>query len=112
MALAELPPVSAPDRGAIAKPNCDADGSVVWLRGEHDMFTLAELWETMARAIASDDGDVVVDLSAVEFMDASTIGVLIRARTILRKRSRSLTLRSPSTRALRVLGLCDLANTA
>ena len=112
MALAELPPVSAPDRGPIAQPNCDADGSVVWLRGEHDLFTLAGLWETMARAIAFDDGDVVVDLSAVDFMDASTIGVLVRARTLLGKRSRSLTLRTPSTRASRVLGLCGLANTA
>ena len=104
MALTELSPVAA--------PNCDAAGNVVWLRGEHDIFTVAALWATMARAIAFDDGDVMVDLSAVDFMGASTIGVLVRARKILRRQSRSLTLRSPSTRALRVLGLCHLANTA
>ena len=103
MALAALPHAS---------PNFDAGSNVVWLRGEHDIFTLAGLWETMSRAIAFDDGDVVVDLSAVEFMGASTIGILVRARTILAKRSRSLTLRSPSPRALRVLGLCGLANSA
>ena len=112
MALTELPPVSAPHRDVKALSICETDGSVVWLRGEHDLFTLAELWEAMARAIAFADGDVVVDLSAVEFMDASTIGVLVRARTILGKRSRSLTMRSPSTRASRILGLCGLANTA
>jgi anti-anti-sigma factor len=104
MALAELSPVAA--------GNGDADGNVVWLRGDHDIYTVAALWETMARAIAFDDSDVVVDLSAVDFMGASTISVLVRARKILRSRSRSLTLRSPSTRASRVLGLCRLANTA
>ena len=66
----------------------------------------------MAQAIAFDDGDVVVDLSGVDFMGASTVGVLVRASELLQKRARSLTLRWPSTRALRVLGLCGLANTA
>jgi anti-sigma B factor antagonist len=112
MALTELPPLSCPYGDVKALPTCNTDGSVVWLRGEHDLFTLAELWETMARAIAFDDGDVVVDLSAVDFMDASTISVLVRARTILAKRSRLLTMRSPSTRASRVLRLCGLAHTA
>jgi anti-anti-sigma factor len=112
MALAELSPETVSHRDLMASPNCDADGSVVRLRGEHDFYTAPELWEAMAKAIAFDDGDVVVDLSAVEFMGASTVGVLIRARAFLQKGSRSLTLRSPSTRALRVLGLCGVANTA
>ena len=34
---------------------------------------------TVARAIAADDTDVVIDLSEVTFMDAATIGVMIRA---------------------------------
>lgn len=112
MALVELPSVSAPEKPPMALPNYDTVGSVVWLRGEHDIFTLPGLWETVARAIEFDDADVVVDLSAVDFMDASTIGVLVRARTILAKRSRSLTLRAPSTSAVRVLGLCGVATAA
>ncbi len=112
MALAELSPVTVSRRDLMALPNCDADGSVVRLRGEHDFYTAPALWHTLAQAIAFDDGDVVVDLSGVDFMGASTVGVLIRASDFLQKRSRSLTLRSPSTRALRVLGLCGLANTA
>jgi anti-sigma B factor antagonist len=112
MALAELPFVSTPDRRPMSVPPYEAAGNVVWLRGEHDMSTLSGLWEIVARAIAFDDGDVVIDLSAVDFMDASTIGVLVRARTILAERSRSLTLRSPSTRAVRVLDLCGVATTA
>jgi anti-anti-sigma factor len=64
---------------------------------------------TMARAIAFDDTDLVIDLSEVTFMDAATVTVMIRAEAFLRDRSRSLTLRSPSTHARRVLGVGGLA---
>ena len=60
----------------------------------------------MARAIAFDEADVVVDLSEVTFMGAATVGVILRAEAFLRERSRSLMLRSPSTCSRRILGLC------
>jgi anti-anti-sigma factor len=82
---------------------------VVWLRGEHDGFTVHELVVTMARAITLGDAELVVDLSGVEFMGAATAGVLIRSRALLRTRSRSLVLRSPSRSARHLLDLCDLA---
>lgn len=83
------------------------DRTVVWLRGEHDTATVAALSETMARAIALDTPGLVVDLSDVEFMDASTVGVIVRTQELLRPRT--LVLRSPSKRARRVLELCELA---
>jgi anti-anti-sigma factor len=88
----------------------DPPRTVIWLRGEHDISTVAELSGTIARAIASDDADLVVDLADVEYMGAATVGVLLRAREILRTRSRSLVLRSPSTCARRVLELCGHAD--
>jgi anti-anti-sigma factor len=88
----------------------DADCTVVWLRGEHDVSTMDTLSETMARAIALDDADVVVDLSEVRFMSAATVGVIIRAREFLRSESRSLALRSPSGCAGRVVELCGLGD--
>jgi anti-anti-sigma factor len=84
----------------------NSDRTVVWLRGEHDVSTVAALSETMARAIALDDGDVVVDLSDVQFMGAATVRVIIRAREFLRLRSRFLVLRSPSECARRTLDVC------
>jgi anti-sigma B factor antagonist len=96
--------------GVVASEGLAADRAVVWLRGEHDVSTVAALAEAMARAVALDDRDVVVDLSGVQFMDAATVGVIIRARDLLRLRSRSLRLRSPSTRARRVFDLCGLAD--
>jgi anti-sigma B factor antagonist len=109
MVLAESSSVTS-RRGPVAFPVRDADRTVVWLRGEHDVSTVAALSQTMARAIALDDGDLVVDLSDVQFMDAATVGVIIRARDFLRLQSRSLALRSPSSCAARILDLCDLAD--
>ena len=74
----------------------EGDRIVVWLRGEHDIATTAESSEALAWAIAMGDADLVVDLSEVQFMDASTIGVIVKARNFLLTRSRSLSLRAPT----------------
>lgn len=108
MALTELPSVPANPHGS-AVAGRGGDRTVVWLRGEHDIATTAELSETLARAIAIDNTDLVLDLSEVRFMDASTIGVIVRAQNFMRERSRSLSLRAPATCALRVLDACGLA---
>ena len=108
MARAESSSLTS-SRGPEEFPVRECDRTVVWLRGEHDVSTVAALSQTMARAIALDDGDLVIDLSGVDFMDAATVGVIVRARDFLERQSRTLELRSPSTCAARVLDLCDLA---
>jgi anti-sigma B factor antagonist len=82
---------------------------VVWVRGEHDISTRDRLSVRLATAAGRDAADIVVDLSGVTFMDASTIGALVAARNDLRVHSRSLTFRHPSRIALRLLELCGLA---
>jgi anti-anti-sigma factor len=82
--------------------------TVVRLRGDHDMSTALALSVELFWAIAADDADLVVDLRDVQFMDAATVGVLIGARESLRPRGRSLTLRSLSSAAQRVIDVCDL----
>lgn len=82
--------------------------TVVALRGEQDMSTAARVAEPLADVGAVGQGDVVVDLSQVLFMDAAIIGVLIGARNALRSQSRDLTIRAPSRLARRVLELCGL----
>ncbi len=106
MASIEFSSGSVSGRRPPVLSGCEADRGVVWLRGAHDASTVAALCTIMARVIALDDADVVVDLSEVTFMGAATVGVIIRAEAFLRERSRSLTLRSPSTYARRILGLC------
>ena len=79
------------------------------LHGEHDLSTAVALAETVACAIADDDeADLVLDLSDVSFMDASTITVILRARTYLGDRHRALQLRDPSRSSRRLLELCEL----
>ncbi len=95
---------TVPDRSPVP----EAVPTVVRLRGQHDVSTDAALCQTLACAIACNGAPLVIDLSEVEFMGASTIGVIVRAREFLRLRSRSLTVRSPSVHARRIIDLCGL----
>jgi anti-anti-sigma factor len=83
---------------------------VVWVRGEHDISTRDRVTVRLAKAAGRDAADIVVDLSGVTFMDASTIGALVASRNDLRVHSRSLTFRHPSQTAQRLLDLCGLTS--
>jgi anti-anti-sigma factor len=72
------------------------------------MSTSVDDSATLAKAIALNDSDLMVDLSEVRFMDGSTIRTLVRANAFLGERSRSLKLRSPSRSALLVLRVSGL----
>jgi anti-sigma B factor antagonist len=102
----ESPSVSVFPRGDMRRGS-DPLRTVVWVRGEHDIATRADL-SAIAQAASLDDADIVVDLSGVSFMDASTIGALVVAENHLQARSRSLSIRDPTPRARRVLDLCGL----
>jgi anti-anti-sigma factor len=82
--------------------------TVVWLQGDQDIATDGELWRVLACAIAANDAAIVVDLSEVELMSASTLGVIVKARVLLREQSRSLTVRYPSAFVRRIIGICGL----
>jgi anti-sigma B factor antagonist len=81
--------------------------TLVVLRGDHDRATVDTLATTLARATAEGD-DIVVDLSAVTFIDAVVIGTLVRARNAASARGQSLRLRAPSACAARLIELCRL----
>ena len=84
--------------------------TVVWVRGEQDLSTEADLWQTIASSLGGADADLVVDLSEVEFMGVATVRVFLRTAELLRQNSHSLRFRAPSKRALRLLDLCGLAD--
>ncbi len=110
MAPIESLSVTVSRRGPLAFARRDPARTIVWLRDEHDVSTVAALSETMARAIARNDGDLVVDLSKVLYMGSATVGVIVRTRELLESRARALTLRSPSRCAQRILDLCGHAD--
>ena len=104
--------VPAMHRAGSSFVDIEADETVVWLSGEHDITTVASLTATMTRAIELDYADVIVDLAGVGFLDASAVGVLVQARTLLGLQSRALTVRAPSRIARRVLDACAFADVA
>lgn len=81
---------------------------ILALRGEFDTANARSLRSLIDTAIADGGGDLVLELGQVEFMDASTIGVLIDADAALRRHARALRLRSPSGIGRRLLEVCLL----
>jgi anti-anti-sigma factor len=87
----------------------DGDLHVVRLDGELDLANASGVDAELQRVEETDADVIVVDLSAVSFIDSSGIRVLI---TAARRSSRDnrLVLQSPSATVLRVLHLAGVAS--
>jgi anti-anti-sigma factor len=114
MTLTVLPPARAA-RGIRSTPTtpvvrAEGTGTVIVLRGEADFSTTAVLSDLLSRVIASQAGDVVIDLAEVEFIDTATIRALAVGLQSLDGQGRMLTFRSPSRLAARMLHLFELAD--
>jgi len=92
--------VTAPERGG--------GRTVVWLRGEHDLSSAPALSAAIASAAAAHDADIALDLGGVEFMDSTTIHVILRAKSLIESEGRALAVRDPSRFARFALGVCGL----
>jgi anti-anti-sigma factor len=95
--------VGTPDSAPLVSR--EGDRIVVWLDGECDIATAFVLDEALTKAISDDRADVIVDLSGVTFIGTVTIDALIKFRNTLRRQFRSLTVRSPSRCAKRLLAV-------
>ena len=84
------------------------DGAVVVsLAGELDLYNAHEVRDALLEICAESPDRLVVDLSAVRFIDSTALGVLIEARTKLANR-RGFLLAAPgleTRRALEISGL-------
>jgi anti-sigma B factor antagonist len=84
------------------------DGAcVVSLGGELDLYNAPQVREALTEACSDSPQRVVVDLSEVEFIDSTALGVLIEARTRIDNRQAFL-LAAPgleTRRALEISGL-------
>jgi anti-sigma B factor antagonist len=80
---------------------------VVRLAGELDLYNAAVVRKTLVEACTDGPAKVVVDLSEVEFIDSTALGVLIEARTRLPNRKGFLLAgpRLETRRALEISGL-------
>jgi anti-sigma B factor antagonist len=81
---------------------------VVVVEGEIDISTMPELRQTLAKVIAQRREEVIVDLAAVEFIDASGVGVLVGAAGEAARAGVKFRLHAPSPPVERVLTLAQL----
>ena len=93
--------------GSVRVTPANNEHTVVHLAGEHDLSTVPALADAFSHAIAVDSTDLLVDLSEVTFVDASTITALMQLRNSLAAGSRSLTIHQPSACASRLLDICS-----
>ena len=80
---------------------------VVKLGGELDLYNAPQVRDALSEACSDSPQRVVVDLSEVEFIDSTALGILIEARTRLDNR-RAFLLAAPgleTRRALEISGL-------
>ena len=85
----------------------EGDAVVVQLAGELDLYNANVVRDALLEVCARGPERLVVDLSKVEFLDSTTLGVLIEARSRLPNR-RGFLLAAPGAetrRALQVSGL-------
>lgn len=80
-----------------------ADGTQVVVAGRLDVHSVADVRAALHRAIDLGTGALVVDLSAAEVMDATGVGVLVGGHRRAERAGRTLVLRAPSPRLVRLL---------
>lgn len=80
------------------------DGGTITLSGEIDASTVPML----VKHLHATTDDVVVDLSAVGFIDSSGLRALIGAHQTLDGRDSTLTLRNPSPAVMRLFELSSV----
>lgn len=82
----------------------DSDAAVVLeVRGELDVSTAPVLREKLIEQFAADRACIVVDLTAVPFMDSTALGVLVGAQKRAAAKAGWLRLVAPHQRIKRVL---------
>jgi anti-anti-sigma factor len=81
---------------------------VVTVRGELDIAQAAELQVLLRDAVWRFDGNVLVDLAAAGFVDASTLSSLTRMSLRMRRDGRRLALLRASSQMRRILAIAQL----
>jgi anti-anti-sigma factor len=81
------------------------EGQLVALAGRLDMLGAGTARDALHAALACGTGELVVDLSEVELLDATGLGVLVGTHRRARNAGRRLVLRDVSHRVARLLAL-------
>lgn len=86
----------------------DLDADTLVLEGEIDAHTAPDLAARYVELPAG-DGDFVIDMSKVDFMDSSGLRVIIELHQRAEQASRRLVLRTPSQPVIRLIEVSGLS---
>ncbi len=86
----------------------EAQTRIINLEGEVDVYTSTQLKQDIAQVIEEDAKFIVLNLSKVEYLDSTGLGVLIGSLKKLREKSGNLVIVSPSVRIMRVFEITGL----
>ena len=77
---------------------------VVVLRGDLDVSGAADA-EAAITALVTPGQSLIIDMSALDFMDCASLGALLRAQTLARRGDGDVVLAEPQRQVLRLLAL-------
>jgi len=80
-----------------------ASGCEIALEGRLDVHAVADVRSTLHAAIDAGSGDLVVDVSGVELVDRTGLGVLVGADRRAKLAGRRVVLRDAGPRLVRIL---------
>lgn len=83
--------------------------TVIAVGGEIDVYTAPKLRDTITDLVAAGAYDLVVDLSAVEFLDSTGLGVLVGGLKKVRSHDGSLSLVCAQDRLLKIFRITGLS---
>ncbi len=89
----------------------DLRATVLFVHGELDLLTAPRFAARIGQIVQRANGDVIVDLSEVEFIDTTGLQVLLAAQRRLTRRSRRLTVRCKAGPVRRAIELAMLGET-
>ncbi len=84
--------------------------TLLTVAGECDIRTSADLLEALSAQVAGEESRIVLDLSALRFLDVAGTHALLAARTALDGRGGSLALAAPQPIVSRMLELTRAAH--
>lgn len=83
--------------------------TVIAVGGEIDVYTAPKLRDTITDLVGGGAYDLVVDLSAVEFLDSTGLGVLVGGLKKVRSHDGSLSLVCDQDRLLKIFRITGLS---
>jgi anti-sigma B factor antagonist len=84
--------------------------AVIAVRGDVDLYTAPQLWETIDAAIAGTPHELVIDLTDVGFLDSSGLSVLVKAHKRLRPVEGSVVVRGAGEHVYMALEISKLTS--